>query len=115
MGASQHETQIYRQDGEQVDDAEETENVFLGMGRAVNPDNIFKGEECGENVFQNDENPLVRTSNVWHALQDEGGHAQHNHDHQGDVETFARRGVRLEDDVVQLVFQRFVFHQASEK
>ena len=74
--------------GQQVDDAEETENVLAGLLQAINACQIFYGEEKREDIFRDPQSQISRMGKYVHAFQNDEQYAERNASDQNDVKKF---------------------------
>ena len=110
MYAREEEGEIHRQYGEQVNDAENAEDVFPGILGAIDTQNVLGRKEDGKKILKNDNcglEPLCLEGTA------ENGdyYADRDADHQHYIEQFALTGIRFEDYVIKLMLSfLFVFH-----
>ena len=93
-----------REDGEEVDDSVEGKDVFQRAVEAVDAEVVFEGKENGEEPADATHGPGEPGSSARHAFHHDGDDVDADENEQPDVEFFARRGVGLEDDGVDLLF-----------
>lgn len=111
MRAVQEEAQVNGQRGQQVDDAEEAEDVLPRLFQAVHTCQVFDGEEQREHVLHDPQHQVCRMGEDVHTFQDDEQHAEHNAANEYDVEQFAFGRIRFEYDGVDFLFQFFVVQE----
>lgn len=111
VGAVKEKAQVDGKCGQQVDDAEETENVLAGLLQAINACQIFYGEEKREDIFRDPQGQISRMGKYVHAFQNDEQYAERNASDQNDVKKFPFRGIRFEYDGIDSLFQVFVVQE----
>lgn len=109
--AVQEEAQIDGQRGQQIDDAEEAEDVLPRLLQAVHTCQVFDGEEQREHVLHDPQHQVCRMGEDVHTFQDDEQHAEHDAANEYDVEQFAFGRIRFEYDGVDFLFQFFVVQE----
>lgn len=107
----EEEAQVDGQRGQQVDDAEEAEDVFPRLLQAVDACQIFHGENQCEQILQPPQRQVGRVGEDVHALQYDKQHTEDDAPDEDDVEQLALGRVRLEDDGEDLLLQLLVVQE----
>lgn len=110
-GNREGKAQVDGKCSQQVDDAEETENVLAGLLQAINACQIFYGEEKREDIFRDPQGQISRMGKYVHAFQNDEQYAERNASDQNDVKKFPFRGIRFEYDGIDSLFQVFVVQE----
>src|SRR5690606_8300250 len=99
------QAEVGRQDGGQVDQAPEAQDVFPTVVRDIDTEEILDRENTRDDPFEDVEKTGVAGLEPGHALQDHGQDADHDHPEQDDVKCLAGRGIRAEDDHAQFFLE----------
>ena len=112
MGAMKEKAEVDRQSGEQIDDAEKTEDVFAWFFQAVDTCQVFYGEEESEQVFQNSQNEIGRIGEYVHTFQNNEQYAQYDTADKQNIEQFAFGRIGFEYDRIDFPFQFIVVQES---
>ena len=107
----QEETQVDRQRGQQIDDAEEAEDILPWLLQAVDTRQVFDGEEYGQQILQHPQHEVSRVGEDVHAFEYHQQYTEQNAAYQDNVEHLALRRVRLEYDGVDFLLQFVVVQE----
>lgn len=99
---TEYPSDVKRKRAQEVNDAKETECIFFWLFGTIEATKVFQGEEECEDVLQNGEHHLSRWRYRLHAFDDDEHYACHDAPKQGNVKSFAKWRVTLEDDDTQL-------------
>ena len=114
LGAVNEEADVGRQNGQQVDNPEKRSGVFGRAVHAIQPQEVFDGENNGKGPLQSVEKIAVSGLQPLNAFQHDDQYAGHDQDEQYYIEQFTRRGIGLENDFVDF-FLEFIFLDNSHK
>ena len=78
VGAGDQQADVGRQDGQEVDDAEEADRVSDRAADADQAEDVFDGEEDGEKLFDGVENGALGLAERGDAVEDHRGDADHD-------------------------------------
>ena len=109
----ENEAQVDRQGRQQVDNAEEAEDVFPGLPEAIDAGQVFDGEKERQQVFECPEHQIGGVREDMHALENDKHNAQDNAGDQDQVEQFPAWRVRFEHDGVDFLLQLVVMQEVG--
>ena len=102
-----YEGEIERKCRHQVDDAKETQRIFLAAGRAVEAQDVFDGEEEGEDILKDGKHVLEPPDHSRFGLNKGDNEAKNDGNHHRYVKDFSGWRVGICHDVIKarLIFQ----------